>query len=356
MNNRPQGNLATARTSKSDLSGVLETIAAGLSLVLTRPWLIALPLAIDLVTWLGLQLTATSLIDPIRRLMIDNGGADGPAAARELERLDERFRLNDTMAALTPSIFGGLPQESILSVLLSEIAPPLTRGVDRTEMYGSWGNGLGNVRDPGNWLAVVAIAAGLFVLATVLIVLFRVPIARAVRAETEPDPGFWRECIDGWARVVTLGLLFVGAGLLVVGPLVIGVGVLVLFGIDLAALVAIGLFVAGGMIALYTFFALDAIFMARLGPVASLRTSVGVVRKNLGPTARFALATIIMATGALQIWSTIVQNIPGIVIALVGNAVLGTGLSIASMMFFHDRFRLLDPSNARRIAPRASSR
>lgn len=355
MNNRPQGNLVSARTSKGRLSGVLETIAAGLSLVLARPYLIALPIAIDLITWLGLQFTATSLIEPLRRLMIDNGGADGPAAARELGRLSERVRINDVLASLTPSVFGGLPRESFLNILMSVLAPPLSRGVDRADMYGSWGDGFGDVRDPGNWFAVLAVAAGFLVLATIVIVLFRVSIARALRADGESDPGFLRECIDGWVRLVALGLLFLTGGVLVIGPLLIGIGVLVLLGIDLVALVAIALFVIGGLIALYTYLTLDAMFMARLGPVASVRTSVAVVRQNMSATARLVLATVILATGALQIWSTIVQNIPGIAIALVGNAVLGTGLSIASMMFFQERSRTL-PLPANRQSPPAANR
>lgn len=353
MNNRPQGNLVSASTSKGRLSGVLETIAAGLSLVLARPYLIALPIAIDLITWLGLQFTAKSLIEPLRRLMLDNGGADGPAA-RELGRLSERVRINDVLASLTPSIFGGLPRESFLNVLMSVLVPPLSRGVDRADMYGTWGDGFGDVRDPGNWFAVLAVATGFLVLATIVIVLFRVSIARALRGDGDTDPGFMRECIDGWVRLVALGLLFLAASVLVVGPLLIGIGVLVLLGIDLVALVAIALFVIGGLIALYTYLTLDAMFMARLGPIASLRTSVAVVRQNMSATARLVLATIILATGALQIWSTIVQNVPGIAIALVGNAVLGTGLSIASMMFFQERFRALPAP--RQSAPAANRR
>lgn len=356
MNNRPRRNIVTTKTSGSELSGVLETIAAGLSLVMARPYLVVLPIVIDLITWLGFQFSAISLIDPLRRLMIENGGANGPAASRELEELGERLRVNDMLAALTPSVFGGLPKDSFLNLLLAVIAPPVTRGIDRTEMYGSWGNGLTDVQDPGSWFAILGVATGFFALATFLIVLFRVPIARSVRGDDDRVPGFLRECIDAWARLVMLGLLFVATAVLVVGPLLIGVGVLVLLGIDLTAMVAIALFIFGGMIALYTFFALDAMFIARLGPVASLRMSVTVVKRNMGATARFALATIIMATGALQVWSTIVQNTPGIFIALIGNAVLGTGLSIASMMFFHDRFQTLPVEPTGRTLPATSRR
>jgi hypothetical protein len=347
--------MVTTKSSGRNLSGALETIAAGLSLVMARPYLVILPIVVDLITWLGLQVSAVSLIDPLRRLMIENGGANGPAAARELQGLGERIRVNDTLAALTPSIFGGLPKDSFLNVLLAIIAPPLTRGVDRRDMYGSWGDGISDVQSPVDWFTVLGAAAGFFALATLLIVLYRVPIARSVRG-TDHGAGFVRECVDAWARLVALGLLFLTAGILVIGPLLIGAGVLVLLGIDLTAVLAFALFLLFGMAALYTFFTLDAVFVARLGPIASLRLSVAVVKRNLGPTARFALATVILATGALQIWSAIVQNIPGIFIALTGNAVLGTGLSIASMMFFHDRFKALPADNSGRIVPATARR
>jgi hypothetical protein len=48
------------------------------------------------------------------------------------------------------------------------------------------------------------------------------------------------------------------------------------------------------------------------------------------------------------VWDVLIENPPGIVIALVANAFLGTGLSIASMMFFQERFRQLDPNAARK--------
>ena len=341
--------MVTTNASGKNLSGALETIAAGLSLVMARPYLVVVPIVVDLITWLGIQVSAISLIDPLRRLMIENGGANGPAAARELQGLGERLRVNDALAALTPSIFGGLPKDSFLNVLLAVIAPPLTRGVDRQDMYGSWGNGLSDVRAPDDWIGVLGAAAGFFAVATFLIVLYRVPIARSVRG-TDHDAGFVRECVDAWARLVTLGLMFLAAGILVVGPLLIGAGVLVLLGIDLTAVLALALFLLFGMAALYTLFALDAVFVARVGPIASLRMSVAVVKRNLGPSTRFALAAVILATGALQLWSAVVQNAPGMFIALTGNAVVGTGLSIASMMFFHDRFRALPGDNSGRIA------
>lgn len=350
MNNRPHQSLVDSKTSKSsrnDLSGVLETIAAGLSLVVARPYLVLLPLAIDLITWLGLQISARSFIDPLRRLMIDRGGVNGPAAARELEGLGDRLRVNDTLTALTPSMFGGLPQDSLLNVLLAIVAPPLTEGVDRAEMYSSWGNGLMDVWDPGSWWSIVGIALALFAAATVMIVLFRVPIARTLRGDGASAAGFWRECGIAWTRLVTLLFLLVAAGALVFGPLLLGAGVLVLLGVDLTALIALALFMFGGLAALYTLFVLDAMFMSRLGPISSVKLSYAVVKANLGSSARFAVASIILATGALQVWSTIVQNTPGVFIALIGNAVLGTGLSIASMMFFQDRAQVLARSEAK---------
>jgi hypothetical protein len=356
VNNRPEGSLAKIRTSKNDLSGVLETIAAGLSLVFARPYLLIPPLIVDLVTWLGLQISARSLLDPLRQLMIDHGGANGPAAARELEGLSERLRMNDTLAALTPSIFGGLPQDSVLNLLLAIMAPPLTGGIDRTDMYGSWGNGLTDVWDPGSWVSIVGVAVALFAAATVMIVLFRVPIARALRGDGTSNTGLLRECAIAWARLVGLLLIVIIATAMILGPIVVGAGVLVLLGVDLTALFGLALFMFVGLAAIYTLFMLDAIFIGRLGPIGSLKMSFAVVRAYLGPTARFAIASIILATGALQVWSVIVQNTPGVFIALIGNAVLGTGLSIASMMFFQDRSQALAVSVPTRNNHPAKSR
>lgn len=341
----------TNKATPDDVSGVLETLAAGFSLVIARPYLFVLPLLVDLWAWLGVQIRPTALIEPLQGLMNDQGGSNGPAAAEELGRVGESLRVNDAIASLTPSIFSGLSNETLLGSMLGLLAPALTSGVDRSNIYDDWGDGLGQGVAPGSWYGVLGLGVLLFIGATLLIVLFKVPIANAVRGGGITPGSFLRDVTFGWFRVIAL----VGVVLTVIVvlglPVIIVAQLLALVGVNLIAVLTLALFVFGSIGALYTYFLLDAMFIYRVGPIRAAKMSYAVARLNFPQCWRFAVASLLIATGLLHVWGVIVENPPGIVIALIANAVLGTGLSIASMMFFHDRARLPRPIVTPRLFP-----
>lgn len=349
LNRRPAAR--TKNGTPNDVSGVLETLAAGFSLVLAQPYLFILPLLVDLWAWLGVQIYPSALIEPLQELMSEQGGNNGPAAAEELGRVGEGLRVNDVIASLTPSVFSGLSNETLLGLMLGTLAPALTSGVDRSNMYDDWGQGLGQSVTPDDGFGVVGLGVLLFIGATLLIALFKVPIAHAVRGGGMTPGVFFRDVAFGWLRVVTLVGIVLG-GILILGiPAIIAAQLLTLIGINLIAVLSLALFVVGSIGALYTFFLLDAMFIYRVGPIHAARMSYAVASLNFPQSWRFAAASLLIATGLLHVWGVIVENPPGIVIALIVNAVLGTGLSIASMMFFHDRARLPRPLTTPRLFP-----
>jgi hypothetical protein len=304
---------------------------------------VILPLLVDLWAWLGIQVRADAMITAMQDVLIDQGGRNGSTVADELDGVTERLRVNDVLATLTPSVFSGLPADSFLNVLLGMVAPAMTAGVDRTTMYADWSQGLGRTLTPDRWQVVIGYGFVFFLGATLLLVLFKVLLAQAVRGGEWPIRTIASDLTLGWCRL--LGLIgLVLAALLFVGlPILIAAQVFLMVGVNLVALLSLVLFIFGAMAAVYTYFLLDAMFIYRVGPIQATRMSYAVARVNLGQSWRFAAASILIATGLLQVWDVIVENPPGVIFALVANAVIGTGLSIASMMFFHDRARLPRP-------------
>lgn len=333
---------------KEALNGVVPTIANALSLVLVRPWLMVLPLTIDLVLWLAWQISPKPFTNWLSREMINSGGSDGPAVADEVLSFGERARVNDLAAAMVPSVFSGIPKDSIISLLLTVFTPGLTRGVDRAHIFDDWESGLLTTLTPQNGFGVVFLAVVLLGFSTVFAVLFRVPQARMIREESMNPSAVVRDILQTWWRLALLLILVTAIFIVIVLPIVVILGVLYLLGINLIALLVLGLFVVGGMAAMYSFFAMDAMVLNRAGPLQSLSVSFAVVRANLGPTFRFAVVSLLIGTGVIRVWDVLIENPPGIALALVANAFLGTGLSVASMMFFQDRFRRLDPVAVRK--------
>jgi hypothetical protein len=283
------------------------------------------------------------MISSMQDVLIDQGGRNGTTVAEELDGVAERLRVNDVLATLTPSVFSGLPADSFLNILLGLVAPAMTAGADRTNMYADWSQGLGRTLTPDRWQAVIGYGLVFFVGATVFLVLFKVSLAQTVRGGDWPVRAIARDVVFGWFRLVGLIGLVVAALLCIGLPVIVAAQIFLMVGINLVALLSLFLFIIGAMAAVYTYFLLDAMFIYRVGPIQAGRMSYAVARVNLGQSWRFAAASILIATGLLQVWDVIVENPPGVIFALVANAVIGTGLSIASMMFFHDRARLPRP-------------
>ncbi len=329
----------TAGADAPARAGVVETIAEGFSVALARPWLLAIPLLSDLVLWLGLQISSRPLTESLGRLMVDQGGANGQLAADELAKIGQRAHINDIGAFLIPSLFSGIARDSLLAALFSMIAPPLTRGVERSKMYGDWGAGLIGQWHPGQWFGVLGLMTAFLFFSTVLLVLFQVPLANAVRQERRGVRSVAGAMAMAWTRIIGLFLLAAIAGGVVFVPLTIGVAVLLLLGIDLTALLSLMILLGGGVLAVYTFFVLNAIVVSEVGPITAVRYSFAIVRRNFGDTLRFGGTSLLIATGSLQIWRHLVENPPGIVLSLLGNAFIGTGLVLAGMLFYDDRLR-----------------
>lgn len=328
--------------SRDGSTGILEAIASGFSEVLAKPYLIIVPLVLDLVLWLGLQISIKPFTEPFARLMQDDGGANGPEAAKEVLALGNHVHLNELAALFVPSIFAGLSKENILNWLVTFLAPPLAQGVDRNNIFSGFADGPFAIWSPPHWFAVVTIGALLFILATFVLVLFRVPVARAVASRKGSAKHLIREMAWAWIRLVGLLVLTGIAMIGILVPILIVAVILLVLGINIAIVIALALFTVGGMAAIYSFFVLDAMLLLQIGPIDAIRTSFSLVRGRFGECFRFAMICVLIQSGILHVWQVLIENPPGFVIALLANAFIGTGIAAATMIFFADRFRLID--------------
>lgn len=327
------------RTEPGKAGGVLDTIADGFSIVLERPYLMLLPLVLDLILWLVVQVSLQPLAEDIASFMESSATADGELAAEGLRAASERVEASDALTAFLPSIFSGIPVDTFFNSLVMALSPNAAFGIDREAMFGTWGEGLLGVWTPESSAAIVLIGLGCLILSSMALVLYRVPLARTVRGDT--SPGIGREIVKARIHFVGYLLLLLGFAVASFVPLLLASAVFLILGFNLIFVLTIALFVFGGMVSIYSLFIVDAILLHRIGPVQAISMSMSVGREYFSQVTRFALTGLLLSIAALHLWSTIVVSIPGIVTALVVNAFLGTGLSLASMLFYSDRFRLI---------------
>lgn len=324
------------RTAPGTTAGVFDTVADAFSFILARPWLIIVPLLTDLFVWLVLNVSLQPLTNNLARFIETSGAADSDLAADSLRKLGESGRVSDGLGVFLPSVFSGLSLDSVLNLLVTGLSPSMGFGIDRSAPD-IWAHGIF-----GNWAPVSAGTVALVGLAcvlvsTLLLATYRVPLARAVRGEALA--GMLPEIGRAWLHFIGYLALLVAVAIVALIPLFAASMVFLILGFNLVFVVTMALFIFGGMASVYTLFMVDAMLLHRTGPIRAFRASAHIGRNYFGQVARFALTSIFVLLGALQLWTRMADSIPGMAIALIANAFLGTAFSFAGMLFYSDRFR-----------------
>jgi hypothetical protein len=329
------------REASREISGVNETVASGLSLPLSRPALLVVPILLDLMLWIGVQIPITRITTPLSEEMLERGGANGELAAEQLTHIGETFRLNDVIGSMLPSVFAGLSRDNLFNLMMTIFAPGLSGGIDRRNLAEAWSSLSGNVTDPGSVGAIFGLGLLFFLVSTLITVGWRVPLAMTVLGRSLSPVETIRYVIRSWVRFVALIAILAIAALFLIVPVVLVAGVLLILQIDLAALVSIFFVMLGSLVAIYARFVLESIIVNDIGPVSALKRSAILTQTFFGPTVRFSIAAMLIATGALRLWDVMISSPPGLPVAIVVNSFLGTGMAIATMMFYYDRDRLI---------------
>ncbi len=329
------------REASRDISGVNETIASGLSVPLARPWLLIVPIALDLLLWFGLQIPITRITTPLADAMLERGGENGQVASDQITQIGETFRLNDVLGSVLPSVFAGLSRDNLFNFMINTFAPGLAGGIDRSEIASVWSDAMGNMADPGSIMGILGLGVVFFLVSTLVTVTWRVPLALSMLHRRLSPTDTLKLVIRSWVRFVALIALVAIAASIVFIPILLAAGVLILIQVNLAALVSIFIVMAGSLVAIYARFVLESIIVDDVGPIVALKRSALISQTFFGASVRFSIVAALLATGALRLWDVLVTSPPGLPIAIIFNSFLGTGLAIATMMFYYDRHRLI---------------
>lgn len=337
------------RTSQGTAAGVIDTISDAVTFVLQRPWLMIVPIMIDLVLWLVVKVTLGPVIDNLIRLMETSQVEGSDQIIEQLRATGDQVMVSDYLGAFVPGLLTGMSLDTVMGILMLFVAPE-GFGVPRADIYEPWQSGITSIFVPDSSFSVMMIWVGVLVLSSIALVLFRVPIARAVRG-TRPT-SLARELVRSWLNFVLYLLLLLVLACVGLVPLALMAALVPVLGLSIAFVMSFALLIFGGMLGIYTLFAVDAMLIHRTSPQEGFRLSYAVGRAYFGQIARFALTSIFLMLASLRLWSELAGSAPGFVFALVGSAFVGTVLAAASMMYYTDRFRLVRAAKAgRRVIP-----
>jgi hypothetical protein len=321
--------------------GVIDTLTAGFHVAVRKPWLLLIPLLLDLVLWAGPKVSVVPLFDEVAGLTVEAlsagagvGAAEAapPPSLADPSRLAAMEQLDLLRATIT--------DYNLLSLLaLNRLLVPSVAGLraidpaaDRVVSVSTFGQGVG--------MALLLVGLGLFVACA-----YWALLAQQVRRERNDLAELGRQVPVFWLRMIAVvGILIaVLLGLGAVGMFVaLAAQVFALLGAVALTQVVMGLLMYAMWllvlwITFYLFFVPQAVTLAEAPPLTALKQSFIIVRTSFWRALVLFVLVNIISTGLGYLWALLMTNMVGTVAAIVANAFVGTGLVAAMFIFFRDR-------------------
>ena len=304
--------------------GIIECLSAGFTLVYRRPYLIALPIIMNLIIGIGPKLVATplvkSLFDHTTDSLIHGGTPEEIIQVSAFSNSTVAFINNVNLFTI---LTWHLPSVSPTGVLQS---PLFLLEISSWAMFGG---------------AIVALTLSAALLGT----FYLRPMGILVRYDRITRPLVFSTIKDYWIRfsfylALVIGLM-VGAGMasLVLVSLGTVIGQVAL---TFIVLPSFSIFL---LLAFCLFLGEEALFAGELPPLKALKESYLVVSRNFWSVLGLFLLAILLAQGLSVVWNFLAKTTPGFLISTVGNAFVGTGIAAAIMIYYWERRTMESPSS-----------
>ena len=318
-------------------TGVIETLSAGYSAVNRQLWVLLLPIVVDAFLWFGPHVSYSPLVDPAvtRATEWTREMSLGPRRVpRNPEFINDLDQSRQYLIAQADDV-NGLAAIAWGPLALPSINAAASPGEDVAFVTG-WADGLA--------LLVASLGIGLLLGGW-----FYGGLADASTGRREGPFGVGRFVPRGvlgtlgLVAVVTLTAILLGL------PVVLLIGFAAVVSPPVAVLTSVLLGAALLYAAVHLFFAVDAIFVSHVGPLAAIQRSVGVVRRNLWQSVVLIVLTWLILAGMGRVWDVLasaLQSPYGVALGILGNAYIASGLIAAGMIFYTQRAESISPVGA----------
>jgi hypothetical protein len=326
--------------------GIIHSLSSGFDAITKRIWLISIPILLDIYLWMGPRLS----IYPLAKRALSTVALPASASPEELlvltetkELLEQASQSFNAFSLLVirklgmPSLISPNPWLETLGITLN-ISRLVTFQTPEASFF---------VRPlPVIEVWSESVLLGLYILLSLVGMLIGCSylglIAQEVRDNQVNVAHVLRRVWIWWARVALIALLFF-MGLLMLGtPLLLIVALLSLLSRNLAQLIGNFIIVsslwAGIWLYIYLFFFVNALILNDTGILRAIWNSFSVVRRNFWSTIGLMLLIGLIGAGFSIIWRMLSTSSWGTLLAILGNAYIGSSLAAASFTFYRDRY------------------
>ncbi len=320
--------------------GIIDVLTAGFEIVRKRPWAVLIPVVIDALIWVLPRLSLANLMRPMLDQAFDTTGAPPDAVANAQQMREFFTQVLNLFGLVAATLDSTVRLPSLLAFISGSTHSPI--------------NSLAYTVQLQSGLLAAFLFVPLFLLGLFAAAVYIELIAQGVRPLQNEQPLAWlpRSALL-WLRLITfsllLGFFFFGSEMIYAlaaafTPLGIDVGSFV------AALVAVGWF----WITIYFFFVIAAMSIGNIGLFDAIRRSVLILRLHFWASLGLVALTLFLDWGLKAVWSGLAT--PdfdlGILLAIILNATIGTGLLAGTMVFYQDRMIYTERLIARARAAR----
>jgi hypothetical protein len=265
----------------------------------------------------------------LRQMTLDMTSSETRLAAQELGKAVERFFTHYNLFAwLSAGLIG---------------VPVVNGGIDATlKLVTGSPPIMWQVGSLGGYLLMYALLTmiGLFLSA-----LFWTMLGGYVRGEAMQTARWLRQSFELWKKLLLLMIVIISLILLSVFPLSMVMFTLSVFSVGLASLVpllAVGVF---AWIILVCVFTPHGLVLHHMSLSRAVNTSILIVRANFAPVAGLVVIAMAISVGTGLIWEGLAADSWLRLIAIAGSAIVGTGLIVASLLFYQNRVVILFESH-----------
>jgi hypothetical protein len=309
--------------------GVIEAISAGFDRVLHQPWLMIIPIVLDLFLWVGPRLQAPALYDqfaPSLKTMAADLDTDGQLAVQDMgQLLKDFFSQFNLFSWLSVSVVGVPAVNTVI-----DASSPLVTGAPPMSLP------IGDVK---SYLLVFVILSAI---GLVLGGLFWAMLAGPVRDEPFDVAAWLHNGLTVGGQLVVLGALTIIAGLVLMIPLSLLMALIGAISSGLASFLPALLITAGVWVVFYLAFTVHGLALYRLTLNRALRTSALIARTYFAPTLGLAALSIVIYLGLGLIWDLFAPDSWLRLIAIAGHAFIAASLATASLIYYQNRSAILE--------------
>ena len=325
---------------------IIHSLSSGFDTITKRIWLIFIPVLLDLYLWIGPRLSIYPLVKRALPLV-----ASSPSASPEeqlvlaeivelLKQASQRFNAFSFLIIRKldmPSLISPNPWLETLGITLN-ISSLVTFQAPEASFL-------------SRPLPVIEVRSefvllGLYILLSLVGMLIGCSylglIAQEVRDTQVNVARVLRRVWIWWVRVTLIALLLFVGFLLLGVPLLVLVALVSVLSRNLAQLIGNFLIISslwvGIWLYIYLFFFVNALIFNDTGILRALWDSFNVVRRNFWSTVGLMLLIGLIGAGFSIIWRMLSTNSWGTLLAIVGNAYIGSGLAAASLTFYRDKY------------------